>query len=107
MVPEGTTSALTRGEVQDMRRDGMKAAVQQHLQQLLVHAAELRKLIDNAKTNAKKAYYQKKIGKLNGEVMQMVVAMQRLEAQHAAVHEPTVEHSSDDAPQTNESTTAG
>lgn len=105
MVPENTTSALSRGEIQDMRRAEMKAAVQQHLQSLLVVAGQLRQKINESKTDYKKKYYSKKMSKVNGEVMSMIAALQRFEAQHAAVHEPTPEYTVDNAPQTDETIT--
>lgn len=60
-----------------------KGAVDLELQDLIKQASEIRANIANAKTQFKRQYYKKKFKKIQPRVLQMVAAMQRIEAQQA------------------------
>lgn len=60
-----------------------RVAVEQELQELITHATQIRQLSNEAKTKTKRTYYNKKFKKVSSDVMQMVAAMQRIDAHRA------------------------
>jgi hypothetical protein len=70
-------------EMEAARRAQWRGAVEQELQLCVQEAAGIRKKITDAKTKYKKEFYQKKFTKIQTKVMQMVAALQRLQAQEA------------------------
>lgn len=73
-------SPTEKEQAVDSRLSQWKTAVQAELQDLISQAAELRKEISQAKTATKRKYYEKKFEKIKPRVMQMVAALQKLEA---------------------------
>lgn len=79
------------GQLEMDRRAQWKGAIQQELQVCVQQAAEIRKKITDAKTKYKKEFYGKKFAKIQSKVMQMIAALQRLEARDVqAAPEPHV-----------------
>jgi hypothetical protein len=56
-----------------------KSVVESQLNSMLVQASELQNLLTGSKTSTKKAFYTKKITKLNKHVLQYVGALQQLQ----------------------------
>lgn len=79
----------TRAEEEAIRRSQWKQAVEQELQILVSQASVLREKINTAKTNYKKQFYGKKFSKVQTQVMQMVAALQRFQANDQAAAAPT------------------
>lgn len=75
------TIEIPFGELKAMRAQRFKQAVEQEIQGLIQQAAVYQKNIQTAKTEYKKKFYAKKLKTLNGKVMQMIVALQRFEAE--------------------------
>ena len=76
-----TTFKVNPAEVEMARMAQWKGAIQMELQELVGQAADMRKKINEAKTQYKKDYYNKKFLKTQTKVMQMVAALQRIEQQ--------------------------
>jgi len=74
----------TRADEEAIRRSQWKHAVEQELQILVSQASVLREKINTAKTNYKKQFYGKKFSKVQTQVMQMVAALQRFQANEQA-----------------------
>lgn len=79
----------TRADEEAMRRAQWRQAVEQELQILVSQASVLREKINTAKTNYKKQFYGKKFSKVQTQVMQMVAALQRFQANDQAAAAPT------------------
>lgn len=90
MTPEQTETA-------DTRIGQWRGAIEQELQELITRAAKLREQSNTAKTTTKRVYYQRKFKKITTDVMQMVTAMQRIDAHKAALEEAKQESSQDAA----------
>jgi hypothetical protein len=73
-----------RAELEVARRAQWKGAIEQELQLCVQEAAKIRKTIAEAKTKHKKELYGKKFASVQSKVMQMVAALQRLQAQEKA-----------------------
>jgi len=92
------TKAALRLELEADRRAQWKGAVEQELQADVQRAAVIRKKISDAKTNYKKEFYGKKFTEIQSKVMQMVAALQRLQAQEVSsataphVHDENCNH---------------
>lgn len=82
---EQPTFTFNTSELEVDRRAQWKAAIQQELQELVQKAADMRKRINEAKTQTKRDFYSKKFSRLQPKVMQMVAALQRLEMQEKMV----------------------
>lgn len=105
------TVEVTPQDIEAQRRAQWKGAVEQELQVLVREAADIRGKITSAKTNTKKVYYNKKFKAVQQKVMQMVAALQRLEAQEAQrrgveehVHDENCNHDHEEATDGNPST---
>jgi hypothetical protein len=75
-----TEQSTINQEARDERRSVWKGAIEQELQSLITQAAGIRQRISTAKTATKRTYYQKKFNKISPQVMQMVAALERLNA---------------------------
>jgi hypothetical protein len=87
---------MTPDQVQtaDSRISQWRGAVEQEMQALITQAAQIRQQSNTAKTSTKRIYFNKKFKKISAEVMQMVAAMQRIDAHKAqleAAKEPSDE----------------
>ena len=60
-----------------------KGAIELHLKNLLMEDMALRNTIKNAKTNAKKAHFKKKLKKITDESKKMIAALRRMEGPNA------------------------
>ena len=60
-----------------------KDAIEQHLKNLLMQDMAIRNTINGAKTNAKKAHYNKKLKKITTESKKMIAALRRIEDPNA------------------------
>ncbi len=96
---------ISLAELKEARRQYMKTAIQQELQNLIALAAQYRKNIDTAKTDYKKKYYQKKMTKLNEDVRRMVVALQRLQTPELEIEEPEAKNDIDPSESPEQATT--
>jgi len=56
-----------------------KGAIELHLKNLLMQDMALRHTIKNAKTTAKKKFFEKKLKKITVEAKKMIAALRRLE----------------------------
>lgn len=112
MVPEYTPEQLEAMRVNAAaeRKAQWKGAIEQELQSLVNEAAGIREKITTAKTQYKKEFYSKKFSKVQSRVMQMLVALQRLEAQdvaqdHVHVHDEHCNHDHEEEQKDAEPTT--
>jgi hypothetical protein len=80
----GETSE-NRTEIKKMRMSEWKAMVEDELQKRMALAADIRKIMTEAKTSTKREYYAKKFKKLQGEIYRLLTALQSLTAQEEAV----------------------
>jgi len=62
------------------RLNDWKTAAQAELQELVLHASSARKQMAAAKTPTKRAYFARKIQKLQPRVLQMLTALERFKA---------------------------
>lgn len=85
-------------ELEAQRRAMWRGAIEQELQLLVGKASEVRKNIDEATTKVKVDLYTKKFKKIQEKVMQMVTALQRIQAQEAAVKAAANVNDVDDIP---------
>ena len=65
----------------DQRLTQWQQAVSEELQSLVQQASTIQSNINNARTVAKRNYFKKKFSKVQTEVMRMLVAQERLNAQ--------------------------
>jgi hypothetical protein len=107
---EGSESnfKINNVDLPGLRRQQWKSAIEQELQDLVTKAALIRDEINGAKTEYKKQYFHKKFTKIQQQVMQMVAALQRIQAQENAtstppppmedhVHDENCQHKSEEA----------
>lgn len=76
---------INPAEIEAQHRAMWRGAIEQELQSLVRTASEVRQKIDTAKTEFKKKFYNNEFKKIQQKVMQMVTALQRIQAQEAAV----------------------
>jgi len=67
-------------QLAEYRGGQWQSAINAELTDLITQASELRSLINDAKTNTKKQYYQKKFKKVQKLVLQALVVKQRIDA---------------------------
>lgn len=101
MVPNKITQDAS---VEMKRRSLWKAAVEQELQELVATASDVRQKINTAKTKTKRDFYQKKFDKIQPRVMQMVAALQHMQAKEPPA-EPTPLETASEITVTNEPST--
>lgn len=79
--------SISIGQHEDMKKirvSEWKATVEREIQERLVSATELRTTINEAKTDVKRTYYNKKFKKINDEIYRLVSTLQAITAQEEA-----------------------
>lgn len=84
----GENVSRTNSDVKKIRMSEWQSMVEREIQKLMVEAAKLRKIMNEAKTTPKREYYNKKFEKISNEAIKLVGILQSITAKQSTL-DPT------------------